>query len=241
MSGDHRSREGIEIVASPAVMMGRWTADHGCVGHPTGDDDVGPGGEGLDDPPTAEVRVRRHERGRVAEPAGVRSELAKVAARCELGDTRQQVVTVDVGDPWRYAEPVGDLGQLLGATGRVETPGVGDDGDPPIETGAHDLLHLGDEGGGEAAARPFGSDPREDQHGQLGEPVTGENVDWAPVDHLASGREPVAEEAGAVCDPDRITHDASPVSSTTRRSPMSTRSPTANRTSATTPAVGAVI
>ena len=40
-----------------------------------------------------------------------------------------------------------------------------------------------------------GLDTRQDEHGQLGQPVAGEHINMAALDHLPGGRQPVAEEA----------------------------------------------
>ena len=58
VTGDDSSGQRIEVVASPSVVMGCWTAHHSGVGHPAGDNDVRSGGERLDDSPTAEIGVR---------------------------------------------------------------------------------------------------------------------------------------------------------------------------------------
>ena len=59
-------------------------------------------------------------------------------------------------DAGSQAEPVRHLLHGLGAAGRVEPTGVGHHLDAAIEAGAHDLLHLGHEGAGEAAAGALG-------------------------------------------------------------------------------------
>jgi len=47
---------------------------------------------------------------------------------------------------------------------------------------------------------------REDEHGQLGEVVTGEDVELTAVEHLPKGRETVAVEAGGVADAQNRVH-----------------------------------
>src|SRR5262249_55774645 len=114
------------------------------------------------------------------------------------------------------------------------------------------LFHLGDE-------RPRVPDPivsqqvlGQHQHGQLGEPVAGQHVDGAALDHLPRGGQPVPVEPAAVGDakglallspPPRFapapTHVAS--SRMASRSPPLTWSPGRARTSVTVPARGAVI
>ena len=62
--------------------------------------------------------------------------------------------------------------------------GVRDDLDAPVGARAEDLLHLGQERVGVAAVGVAGLGLPQDQHRQLGEPVTGEDVDRAALDHL---------------------------------------------------------
>ena len=98
--------------------------------------------------------------------------------------------------------PVGDLADPVGAAGRVEPAGVGDDLDAALDARAEHLLHLREERrcvAELAVARPL---LVQDQHRQLGQPVAGEHVDVAALDHLLGRREPIAEEAAAVGDAD---------------------------------------
>ena len=94
----------------------------------------------------------------------------------------------------------------LGHRGRqalgLEAPGVGDHGDPPLHTGRQHLLELTQERAGVAAA----AFPRlvQDVHGQLGQPVAGQHVNRAPVDHLAGGVGTVPEEPAAIADPQHV-------------------------------------
>ena len=113
----------------------------------------------------------------------------------ELVEPVHQVVTGDHADPRRQAEAVGHLPHGLRAPGRVEAAGVGHDLDAAIDAAAHHLLHLGHERAGEATARTFGPGAGQDQHRQLGQPVTGQEVDGPAVDHLGGRGHAVAVEA----------------------------------------------
>ena len=125
-------------------------------------------------------------------------------------DAIEQVVALDVGDAHVDAEPVGDVAHPLGAAGRVEPAGVADDLDATIDARAEDLLHLGQERRGVAGVGVARLGLPQDEHRQLGQPVAGEHVDRAALDHLPRRRQPVAVEARAVGDPDRALarHDA---------------------------------
>src|SRR5690606_34444460 len=243
VAGDHCAGEGVPVVAGPAVVPGRRPADHGGVGGAAGDDDVGAGVERLDDAPAAEVGVGGDEPGRVADGlAGV--EVGQVdAGGDQLVEAAEDVVAVDVGDGGRQPELVGDLGDGVGAAVGVEAAGVGHHLDPLVQTGAHHLLHLGDEGAGVAAVGALGSGALEDEHRQLGQPVAGEHVDGAALHHLPGGGQAVAVEPGAVGDADRVGHVSSPSSEpssmTSSVAPFSTWSPAVPRISVTTPATGA--
>ena len=193
--GDDSAGEGVPVVACPAVVPGGRAADHGGVGGATGDHDVGATVERFDDAPAAEVGVGADEATGFGQGfAG--DEVGEVhAGGEEVVEAREQVVAVDVGDGGGEAQPVGDLGDSLGASVRVETAGVGHDPDAPVEAGAHHLLHLSYEAAGIASAGALGLRAGEDQHREFGQPVAGEHVDRAAFDHLGGGREPVAVEA----------------------------------------------
>ena len=91
----------------------------------------------------------------------------------------------------------------FGAPAGTETAGVGHHLDAALEAVAHDLFHLGHEGAGVAGGRIAQEVLGQDEHGELGEPVTGQHVDRTAVDHLARRRQPVAVEAAAVGDAER--------------------------------------
>jgi len=87
---------------------------------------------------------------------------------------------------------------------------TGDDLDAPLQAGAEHLLHLPQERGRVTQAGVLLPRLPQDQHGQLGQVVTGDDVDGAAVDDLAHRREPVAVEAGGVRDPHRRPHRTAP-------------------------------
>ena len=102
----------------------------------------------------------------------------------------------------RYAQPIGDLANPDGASGRVEPAGVADDPDPALDAGVEDLLHLRQERRRIPELAVAGPLLVQDQHGQLGQPIAGQHVDVATVDHLLRCREAIAVEPAAVGDAD---------------------------------------
>ena len=113
-----------------------------------------------------------------------RIEVGQLAGLAQLLESREKIVAVHVRDGWHESERVGDLCDGFGARGRIESSGVRHDLDAPVETRAHDLFHLRHERAGEPRARVLQLRARKDQHGELGEPVTGQDVNRAAVDHL---------------------------------------------------------
>ena len=101
------------------------------------------------------------------------------------------------------AEPAGQRRQLPGQAGRVEPAGVVDDLDAAVEAGAEHRLELGEHRPGVAGVGILLPGLPQDEHGQLGEVVTGEHVDGAALDHLPGRLHAVAVEPGGVADPDR--------------------------------------
>ena len=101
--------------------------------------------------------------------------------------------------------PLRHLAQPVGEAGRVEAAGVADDLDAALEREPEAVLELTDEGLRVAQRRVLHRVLAEDQHGQLGEVVAGQDVEalsifLATLEHLAHRGEPVAVEAGAVAD-----------------------------------------
>ena len=74
---------------------------------------------------------------------------------------------------------------------------------PLVDGEAERFLHLAQERLGVAQLRVLGAVPAEDEHRQLGEVVTGEDVELAAGEHLAHGGEAVAVEARGVADSQR--------------------------------------
>ena len=99
-----------------------------------------PASSARGDAPAAEVGVGAHRVG-----GQRRAGVEVVEVRAQPVDAVEQVVALDVGDAHVDAEPVGDVAHPLGAAGRVEPAGVGDDLDATLDARAEDLLHLGQE------------------------------------------------------------------------------------------------
>src|SRR5699024_8542042 len=68
------------------------------------------------------------------------------------------------------------------------------------------VLELSDEGTGVPERRVLHRVLAQDQHGELGQVVTGEDVQRAALELLPHRREAVAVEAGAVADPEGLGH-----------------------------------
>jgi hypothetical protein len=139
----------VVVGGRPSVVPGCRPAGDRGVGDAPGDHDVGAFRERVDDAETAEVGVGGEETARITE-VGRRSERLQRPRPDQFSDTWHQIVAVDVGDRRRQPEPVGDLLHGVGATVGIESAGVGDDLDAPVETGPHHLLHLRDERPGES-------------------------------------------------------------------------------------------
>ena len=157
------------------------------------------------------------------------------ARQPEVGGAAAQVVALDVGDGRVEAEAAGDLAQALGETGGVEAAGVADDADAALERRPEAVLDLAHEGARVAERGVLHRVLAEDQHGQLGEVVAGEDVERAAVEHLAHRAEAVAVEAGAVADPEHAAHRCAlpspggPAKACAMPSHRSASSPTATR------------
>jgi hypothetical protein len=169
---------------------------------------VGGVGQALHDAPPAEVGVggERFDVTLVELLAGV--DVGEVdTTGAQVGQPRHEVVALDVRDGGVESEAFRQRPHGFCAAGRVETAGVRHDLDASIETGAENVLELCEEGLGEPAVGVLGLVLGEDEHGQLGQPVTGEHVDGAAVDHLARRRQPIAVEPAAIGHPQRIGHE----------------------------------
>ena len=224
VAGDDRPGQGVPVGSAPPVPPGRGADGEGGVGDPAGDDDVGAGVEGGGDPPAPEVGVGGHDLALAERFAGL--EVGEVdACGPQVLQAGDQVVALHVGDGRAESQPVGDGRHRVGARPGGQPAGVGHHLDAPLHAGPHDLLHLGDEGPGVAGPGVADAVLGQDQHGQLGQPVTGQHVDGAPVDHLRGGAQTVTVEAAAVGDAYRSgsTHERGRYPSL-RRMPRSTAS-----------------
>ena len=121
-------------------------------------------------------------------------------AQAEFFGSGGQVVAVDVGDPYRHAQPLRQRAYGVGEPGGIQAAGVGDDAHPAVLCQSQTLLELGQEGFGVAAFGMLHPVTTEDQHGQLGQVVTGQVVEFAANQHFAHRGEPVTVEARAVPD-----------------------------------------
>ncbi len=176
--GDDRAREGVVRVRRPAEVRGGGPGDERGVGDPPGDDDVGARAQTGGDAVAAEV--------------GVRGQGPRVRGG--------EVVALDVRDTDGDAEPPGQRADGVGEPGGVEPPGIADDPHAPFVREAEALLQLAQEGAGVPGDGVLQPVAAEDEHGQLGEVVTGEDVEGAAGEHLAQGVEAVAVETGGVAD-----------------------------------------
>lgn len=192
VAGHHGAGEGVEVGRAPAEVGGGRSGHQGGVGDPAGDDEVGAAAQALGDAEGAEVGVGRQQALRQA----------------ELGGAGQQIVSLDVADPQRAALVGGEFAQRVGEPGGVEAAGVHHDPHPPVQGQAEAVVHLAQEGPGVAEARILQAVPGEDQHGEFGEVVAGEDVQRAIGEHLPDGREAVTVEARSIADPQH--RDASP-------------------------------
>lgn len=179
--GDHGARETVPVGGRPGVPPGGSTDHEGGVGDSAGHDDVGARTQRLGDTPGAKVGVGRHRFG----AADWRRNCREAAVK---------VVTLDVGDARGEAETSGQLAQRGGQVGGIEPARVRDHLDAPVETGAQHLLHLGEEGARVPAGRVLGLGLGQDEHGQLGQVVTAQDVDRSALDHLSGCGDAVAVE-----------------------------------------------
>ena len=83
-----------------------------------------------------------------------------------------------------------------------EAAGIGHNGDSPLDACGKDVVELLQETPGIPAAAL--ARLVQDVHRQLGQPVAGEHVDGATLDHLTRRREAIAEEPAAVRHPQDV-------------------------------------
>ena len=167
--------------------------DQRGVGDPAGDDDVRPGPQALGDPEGAEVGVRG-QRG--AEP-----ELRRARAAGRRPRRGPRPPARPAGRPASRSASARPAGFSPPALTTIRTPRSSGQ--------AEALLHLREEGARVAAGGVLRAVAAEDQQGQLGEVVTGQDVERPALEHLPHRRPPVAVEARRVADPQRCRHAAS--------------------------------
>lgn len=111
-----------------------------------------------------------------------------------------EVVALDVGDAEGDADAVRHLPYGSRESGRAEPARVGDDPDALLVGEAQGVLELAQERAGVPGGGVLQPVAGQDQHGQLGEIVAGEDVQAAAGEHLTQGVGAVAVEAGEVAD-----------------------------------------
>ena len=185
----HGAGELVVVGSAPAEVCGGRADDHRRVGHPAGHDDVGAARQAVDDAPRAQVGVGGQ---RFAEPQFIRP--------------GQQVVTLDMCDVDRDAQPLGQRAHRVGQARGVQPARIGDDAHVLLAGEAEALLELGEECLGVAAVGVLHAVAAEDQHRQLGEVVAGQVVQITAGEHLPHGGVTVAVEARTVPDANRRRH-----------------------------------
>ena len=118
-------------------------------------------------------------------------------------EATEDVIAVDVGDAQLVAVAGDQVAGCGGQPARVEPSGVDDEADPVGDEVLERGVQVLQERGRVALGGIFGPGLAEDEHRDLGEVVTGEDVDAAGSGHVGHGRGAVAVEAGAVPDADR--------------------------------------
>ncbi len=211
VTGDDGTGQGVPVGLRPPVVPGGRPHHQRGIGHSRADHHVGTRSERLDDGPGTEIGVGRDHLARcfVKVVCGVQVGQG-VAGRGQLVDAGEEVVAFDVGHRHRKPQAFGQETDLVGQSRRIEAAGVGHHLDAAVDAGAEHLLHLGQEGVGAAPGRVALEPLPQDEHGQLGQPVPGEDVDGTALHHLAGGRQAVAVEARAVGDAQRRSHEAVP-------------------------------
>ena len=178
--------------------------DQRGVGDATRDDDICSGRQRCRHRLSAEVGIGGEE----IDPLGRLSRVEVGPRLFKVAHARHEVIARDDTDAHRTeAELLDEFRERIGAALGIEPTRVGHHSDALVTTGAEHLLHLGEEGARVASTRAvLQALPGEDEHGELGKPVTGEHVDRAALDHLARRGDAVPEEAAAVGDDHRAIH-----------------------------------
>lgn len=94
----------------------------------------------------------------------------------------------------------GFSGLLDFASPSADSGSLGIDLDIPVQAGSEYLVELVNECPSEAGIAGTIALFDQDSHGELCEPVSGQDVDGSSVDHFVCGSEAVAEETGTVGD-----------------------------------------
>ena len=172
-------------VARPAEVRGGRADDQRGVGDPAGDHDVRARVQALDDAPAAEVGV-----------GGQRALEAQLLRGRSSPSTWATFTATPVRRASSRIASARPAGLSPPALVTILTPLVGGE--------AEAVLELAQERPGVAAAGVLHPVAAEDEHGQLGEVVAGEDVELAAGEHLLHGGEPVAVEPGRVADADHL-------------------------------------
>src|SRR5581483_5251277 len=140
-------------------------------------------------------------------------------AQAEFGGAAGQVVALDVSD---LDGPRAEFTEPGGEAGGVEATGVDHQFDAALDGEFGAVRELGDERAGVAERPVLGLVAGEDEHGQLGQVVAGDDVGSAGLEQLAERFRAVAVEAGSVADADQgtppgpVSVPAAPSTSTAR-------------------------
>ena len=90
-----------------------------------------------------------------------------------------------MGHPRRDTQPLGQGPNGVREPGRVQAAGVGHDAHPAVVRQSQALLQLGEKCLGVTAVGVLHPVATQDQHGQLGQVVPGQIVQFAAGEHLA--------------------------------------------------------
>ncbi|CAB4937281.1 unannotated protein [freshwater metagenome] len=177
MARDDCAGQCIVIGCRPTEVSGGGADDDTGVGDATGHHDVGTGVQAFHDSPRTEVGVCRQR-----------------AAEAEFACPAEEVVAVHVGDLRAGIE----LLQRLDQSARIESAGIGHDLHALVECQSEAVLGLPQKGFGVATGRVLHSVASENEHGQLGEVVTGEVIEVSSLEHLPHRGQSISVETGAV-------------------------------------------
>ena len=149
--------------------------------------------------PRANGPVLRFE----VEDTGIGIAAADRLAWIPLGEAEAQgaVERIDVRNAYRQAQARSQLAYRVRQPCGVEAARVGHDLHALVQGQAQRLLQLTQEGLGVTEIGVAGPVAGQDQHGELGQVVTGEVVELARGEHLVHRRQPVTVETRAVTYP----------------------------------------